>query len=276
MVSDEIPARAVIPPTRPTLSVIVPFFNEEEVLPTFLAELRQSVDDLEDDAHEEPGYACEVLLIDDGSTDRTEELLAAACVLRTGWRTVALASNQGQAAALYAGMKAASGDWLVLLDGDGQNDPADIPRVLALLQAGADLGVGVRVARRDDWRRRSMSRLANAVRRRLLRDGVRDTGCGLKAMKHDVAEALIPIRTLYSFIPALAAGAGFRVAEVPVAHRPRMGGESKYGVKKFLFWPLLDMLGVWWFTRRRCGGGVRASVPTVSERLDVDRQPVEA
>ena len=97
-----------------------------------------------------------------------------------------------------------------------------------------------------------MSRTANVVRRRFLRDGVSDTGCGLKALRREVVEALIPIRTLYSFIPALVAGAGFRVAEIPVTHRPRRGGDSKYGVRRFLFWPLLDMLGVWWFLHRRC------------------------
>jgi hypothetical protein len=120
------------------------------------------------------------------------------------------------------------------------------------LGAGADLAVGIRVDRQDAWARRVMSRLANTVRKRLLRDGVRDTGCGLKAMRREVAAALIPMRTLYSFIPALAAGAGFHVAEIPVGHRPRLAGESKYGVRRFLFWPLLDMLGVWWFNRRRC------------------------
>ena len=167
----------------------------------------------------------------------------------------------------------------MLLDGDGQNDPADIPRLLALIATGADLAVGVRVKRRDDWRRRLMSKIANKVRKRFLRDGVSDTGCGLKALRREVIEALIPLRTLYSFIPALVAGAGFRVAEVPVTHRPRRGGDSKYGVRRFLFWPLLDMLGVWWFLHRRCptDGEIASATNIVALRRDhLKPEPINA
>ena len=236
----------------PAVSVIVPFFNEEEGIAVLIDELHDAVYKLERGDGQVPRQSCEVLLINDGSTDRTTELLTRACLRRPGWRTVEFSHNRGQAAALYAGLKMASGKHLVLLDGDGQNDPADIPRLLALIAAGADLVVGVRVQRRDDWRRRWMSRIANKVRRWFLRDGVSDTGCGLKALRREAVEALIPIRTLYSFIPALVASAGFRVAEVPVSHRPRCGGHSNYGVRRFLFWPLLDLFGVWWFIHRRC------------------------
>ena len=158
--------------------------------------------------------------------------------------------------------------WCCLTE-TGKNDPADIRRLLALLQAGADIAVGVRVQRRDNWGRRIMSRLANTVRRRLLHDCVRDTGCGLKAMKREVVEALLPIRTLYSFIPALAVGAGFRVAEIPVTHRVRQGGKSKYGVRRFLFWPLLDMLGVWWFMHRRCP--ISCTIPAAANIVPIPR-----
>ena len=173
-----------------------------------------------------------------------------------------MVQNFGQAAALYAGINLARGHRLVLLDGDGQNDPADIPRLLAALDAGADLAVGVRTRRRDSWQRRLMSRVANSVRRRILRDGVRDTGCGLKAMKREVIDALIPVRTLYSFIPALAVAAGFRVVETVVNHRVRRGGESKYGLRHFWYWPLLDMFGIWWFSHRRCPTSSLIQSPT--------------
>lgn len=236
----------------PAVSVVVPFYNEEEGIDALIDELHAAVCKVEEGDGHTPRLSCEVLLIDDGSTDRTTELLTHACLRRPGWRTVEFTHNQGQAAALYTGLKMASGQHLVLLDGDGQNDPADIPRVLALIAAGADLAVGVRVQRRDNWQRRWMSRIANKVRRWFLRDGVSDTGCGLKALRREAIGALIPIRTLYSFIPALVASAGFRVAETPVTHRPRRGGQSNYGVRRFLFWPLLDMLGVWWFIHRRC------------------------
>ena len=256
---------AKMTPVSPALSLIIPFFNEEPGVLAFLKELGDTVDELSAGAHDCPALSCEVLLIDDGSSDHTGHLLAEACRHRPGWQAITLARNFGQAAALYAGINLARGRCLVLLDGDGQNDPADIPRLLSALDAGADLAVGVRARRRDHWQRRWMSRVANAVRRRVLRDGVRDTGCGLKAMQREVIDSLIPIRTLYSFIPALAVAAGFRVAEVVVNHRPRRGGESKYGLRNFWYWPLLDMIGVWWFSHRRCptNGLVQAPINLV-------------
>jgi hypothetical protein len=127
--------------------------------------------------------------------------------------------------------------------------PADIPRLLAALET-ADMVVGIRQNRQDSGLRRRISRLANAVRSRVLRDGVRDSGCALKAFRREVVGALIPLRTLYSFMPAMAAASGFVVVQVPVQHRARQGGRSNYGLRVFLWRPLLDMLGMWWFTRR--------------------------
>ena len=121
---------------------------------------------------------------------------------------------------------------------------------------GADLVVGVRQGRQDSRLRLVMSRVANTIRSRVLRDGVRDTGCGLKAMRREVVDALIPIRTLYSFIPALAVAAGHRVVECPVQHRSRQAGTAHYGLRAFAWRPLLDMVGVWWFTRRRFAGRI--------------------
>ncbi len=138
------------------------------------------------------------------------------------------------------------------MDGDGQNDPADIGRMLLLLETGrADMVAGVRAQRKDGWVRRRMSRLANTVRQRLLQDGVRDSGCALKVFRREVRAAFIPIRTLYSFMPALAVAAGFEVVELEVNHRAREKGVSKYGLGVMLWRPLVDMLGVWWFIRRR-------------------------
>ena len=136
------------------------------------------------------------------------------------------------------------------MDGDGQNAPADIPVLLQHLEQ-ADLVCGIRAERNDSTLRRWMSRLANRVRGRLLGDGMLDSGCALKVMRREVVSALVPIRTLYSFIPALAVAAGFRVAEVPVHHRSRNGGRSNYGLRAFVLMPLVDMLGLLWF-RRRC------------------------
>jgi dolichol-phosphate mannosyltransferase len=228
----------------PDLFIIIPVFNEEEVIGEVLWELKAFLS--------QHPLVQELLVVDDGSSDGTGRI---AGQMLAGWpraRLLRLSPNLGQAAALYHGMQQASGRTIVLMDGDGQNDPWDIPRLLgALADARADMAVGVRVKRQDDWSRRVISRFANGVRRRILNDKVTDTGCGLKAFDRRVLDAFIPLQTLYSFMPALAVGAGFTVVEVPVRHRPRRAGRSKYGIRQFLWRPLLDMLGVWWFTHRR-------------------------
>jgi glycosyltransferase involved in cell wall biosynthesis len=228
----------------PDVSIIIPVFNEEEVIGEVLWELKEFLS--------EHPLAQELLVVDDGSSDGTSRI---ASRMLAGWpraRLLRLSRNLGQAAALYYGMQEASGRTVILMDGDGQNDPWDIPQLLTVLaDTRADMAVGVRVKRKDDWSRRLISRLANGVRRRILNDKVTDTGCGLKAFDRRVIDAFIPLQTLYSFMPALAVGAGFTVVEIAVRHRPRRGGKSKYGVRQFLWLPLLDMFGVWWFTHRR-------------------------
>lgn len=235
------------PVTEPgayTVTVVVPFYNEALGAAFFLDELANALVAF--------GELAELLLVDDGSTDGTGETLERVAGAHPGWRVVRQVPNQGQAAALYRGMRLAAAPVVVTLDGDGQNDPADIlPLLGKLAESGADMVAGVRVERNDSWLRRRMSRIANAVRGRILRDGVSDTGCGLKAFRREVVDAFLPMRTLYSFMPALAAGAGFRIVEQPVHHRPRRTDQSKYGLGVMLWKPLLDLLGVWWFTRRR-------------------------
>jgi dolichol-phosphate mannosyltransferase len=225
-------------------SVVIPFFNEANGVEVFLQELAAALG-------RQPGDA-DVVLVDDGSTDETAMILERVASGHLGWRVVRQSRNQGQAAAMYRGMRLAGAPVIVTLDGDGQNDPADIARVLArLAESNADMVAGVRVQRNDSWLRRRMSRVANRVRSRILRDGVTDAGCGLKAFRREVVDSFLPIRTLYSFMPALAVAAGFRVVEQPVGHRARRADTSKYGLGIMLWRPLLDMLGVWWFTRRR-------------------------
>jgi glycosyltransferase involved in cell wall biosynthesis len=230
---------------NPVCSVVVPFFNEEANIRSLLQELRETLDLLP--------HSYEVIAVDDGSTDRTAAELKESA---NGWSqcgVLAFAKNRGQAAALISGFSRAKGDILVTLDGDGQNDPADIPRLLARL-GNADMVAGVRIRRQDSPIRRMMSRLANLVRSRALGDGVSDTGCALKAFRREVVDAFIPIRTLYSFMPALAVAAGFRVVEEPVNHRPRRAGVSKYGLVAMSWRPFIDMLGVRWFLSRRVQG----------------------
>jgi len=226
----------------PALSVVIPFYNEEQCAAFVLDEVRAVLDGL--------GLDYEVLAIDDGSTDGTAGALATAARDDPRFRILRWEPNRGQAAALYRGLREARAPIIATMDGDGQSDPAEIPALLTGLTE-ADMVVGIRAARRDSWLRRRMSRVANAVRGRLLRDHVRDSGCALKVFRSAVVESFIPIQTLYACMPALAVAAGFRVAQREVRHRPRRGGTSSYGLRKFLWRPLLDLLGVWWFSRRR-------------------------
>ncbi len=223
------------------LSVIIPFFNEAPNIEPLLAELRETLARLAVDA--------EVLCIDDGSTDGTREVLARAARDWPIVRVESFSANRGQAAALWWGFQNARGPWIAMLDGDGQNPPAELARLWAL-RDHADMIVGARVGRRDSWLRRTMSRIANATRRLLLRDGISDTGCSLKLFRREVTTSFLPIRTLYSFLPAFAAATGWKITEVPVAHRPRVAGKSKYGLGVMAFHPLMDLLALSWILRR--------------------------
>lgn len=228
---------------RPLYTVVVPFYNEEAAAALLLGEILSALRQLDGPA--------ECLCIDDGSRDGTLGVLNAfAAAPGSPVRIVAFPKNRGQAAALWAGLQEARGEIVITLDGDGQNDPADIPVLLRRLDV-ADLVCGIRSHRNDSALRRAMSRLANRIRGRLLGDNMRDSGCAMKAMRREVVHALVPIRTLYSFIPAMAVAGGFRLAEVPVRHRARIGGKSNYGLLKFAVMPLVDMLGLLWF-RKRC------------------------
>lgn len=226
---------------RPDLSVVIPFYNEASNIAPLLTELRTTVDSLH--------LRTEVVCVDDGSSDATPaELLTAA----RGWpavRVLSFTKNRGQAAALWEGFHAAHGRYLAMLDGDGQNPPAELAKLWAI-RSSADMISGARANRQDSGLRKSMSRVANAVRRTLLRDGVSDTGCSLKVFRREVVATFLPIRTLYSFIPAFAVSGGFTVREVAVAHRPRRAGVSKYGLRVMALHPLLDLLSLTWLLRR--------------------------
>ncbi len=218
----------------PSLSVIVPFFNEEENVTEVLAEIRAA----------QPG--AEIIAVNDGSTDRTGELIAAFPDVRH----LSFPRNLGQSAAFYHGLHAARGDICVMMDGDGQNDPADITALLPHL-AHFDLVCGYRANRRDTWTKRAASRIANNIRSTVLGDGIRDTGCSLKAMRREHVKYLIPFNALHRFIPAILRGAGLSITEVPVNHRPRRHGVSKYTVAGRAWRGVRDLLGVRWFLSRQ-------------------------
>ena len=228
--------------TVPDLTVIIPFYNEAPNVAPLLAELRAALDPL--------ALAIEVLLVNDGSTDATAVALATAAAAWPAVRVENFPRNRGQAAALWWGFQNARGTWLAMLDGDGQNPPVELARLWPLRDT-ADMLAGARLGRRDSVLRRSMSRLANATRRLLLRDGVSDTGCSLKLFRREVAGSFLPIRTLYSFLPAFAVAGGWTVREIPVAHRARAAGVSKYGLRAMAILPLLDLLALTWLLRRQ-------------------------
>jgi dolichol-phosphate mannosyltransferase len=230
-------------PGSPAISVVVPLFNEEENVPILQGELTAAL----------AGLDYEIIFVDDGSRDATVQRI----VPDSRVRVLQFERNAGQSAAMYAGLHAARGAVAVLIDGDLQNDPADIPRLLAEIERGADLVCGYRAERKDTVVKRITSRVANFVRSRFTKDGVRDTGCTLKAMKRECIGALVPFKGMHRFIPALVKGAGYRLAEIPVNHRPRKFGESKYGLGNRALRATMDMFGVRWLLSRRLDYKVR-------------------
>ena len=222
---------------RPAVSVVVPLFNEEENVAILQEELATAL----------RGIDHEIIFVDDGSTDRTLTRLTKSPEVRV----LRFEKNAGQSAAIYAGANAARGATVLLIDGDLQNDPADIPRLLAEVERGADLVCGYRAQRKDTLIKRLTSRIANFVRSRFTKDGVRDTGCTLKAMRRECVRTLVPFKGMHRFIPALIKGAGYRLVEVPVNHRARRFGTSKYGLGNRAVRATIDMFGVRWLLSRQ-------------------------
>lgn len=227
---------------RPEISIVIPAFNEEGNLVELVAEIHSAL----------AGRSYEVLFVDDGSTDSTPEVLSclAAENPRVRWRRFAV--NRGQSAALAAGFCRARGAVVVTLDADLQNDPADIPRLLEALE-GVDVVSGVRRVRHDSLLRRFSSRLANRVRNAVIHDSISDVGCSLKAYRAEFLRRVPPFDGMHRFLPALARMEGARVCEIPVSHRPRLSGESKYGIHNRLWRGLVDLAGVRWLQRRWIG-----------------------
>jgi glycosyltransferase involved in cell wall biosynthesis len=229
--------------TAPELSVVVPVFNEEENVPLLQSELAATL----------AGTDHEIIFVDDGSTDAT----AVRIDQSPSVRLIRFEENRGQSAAIYAGAQAARGRVVVFIDADLQNDPADIPRLIAQIADGADLVCGYRWKRKDTVTKRLTSRIANFVRSRFTRDGVRDTGCTLKAMRRECVRALVPFKGMHRFIPALVKGAGYKLVEMPVNHRPRRFGESKYGFGSRAVRATVDMFGVRWLLSRQLNYRIR-------------------
>lgn len=224
------------------VSVVIPAYNERDNLAPLLEEVRAVLDGL--------GLGYEVLFVDDGSTDGSDRVLRDLRAADPRVRVVSLARNAGQSAALDAGFRRARGDVVVTLDADLQNDPADIPLLLAALD-GWDAVVGVRVGRRDGLVRRASSRVANFVRNRLSQESIADTGCSLKAFRRAALSRIVLYDGMHRFLPTLLRMEGYRVREVPVEHRARRHGRSKYGIGNRLVPSFVDLLAVRWMKRRK-------------------------
>jgi len=236
------------------LSLVVPLHNERDNLPLLIEEIGRSLDGR--------GGSYEVVAVDDGSTDGSLDALKALKRDHPELHIVALAARAGQSAAFAAGFRAARGRTIVTLDADLQNDPADIPLLLAELErSGATAVVGYRVNRRDGGWKRLQSRVANRVRNRLNGETIRDTGCSLKAFRADALRALPCFNGMHRFLPTLIKLHGGTVAEVPVRHRPRRLGLTKYGMWNRVFRSLADALAVRWMQRRALRYRVREELP---------------
>jgi len=230
------------------LSVVIPVHDEEESLEALHRELDAAVGNW-------PG-GLEILFVDDGSRDASRSRLEAIAEKDPRVRVLALDAQHGQSAALDAGFRAARGDLIAMLDADLQNDPADLPRLLAALEH-ADVVCGVRVGRRDAFVRRASSRIANAFRNAVTGERVRDVGCSLRVMRRRHLARVKLHRGMHRFLPTLLALEGARVIELPVAHRLRRHGRSKYGIADRLFVGLVDVFAVRWMKSRRLDYRVR-------------------
>lgn len=241
------------PDGTPSVSVVVPVRNEEGNIAPLVEEISAAL----------AGTPFEIVYVDDGSSDGTRAELVRLMRERAWLRGIRHGESCGQSAAVRTGVAAARAPIVVTLDGDGQNDPAFLPALIAALR-DPEIGLvaGQRVGRKDTGFKRLQSRIANGVRNAVLKDGTRDTGCGLKAFRRELFLALPYFDGLHRFLPALVRREGGAIAYVDVVDRPRRSGRSNYGLWDRLWVGILDLAGVWWLIRRR------RRVPQVSEVKD--------
>ena len=240
------------------VSIVVPVRNEAENVAPLIAEIVSALGGR---------WSYEIIYVNDGSTDATAERLAAIMKQRENLRQIRHATSSGQSAAVRSGVRAARGAIVATLDGDGQNNPAFLPDLISAIEKGGErvgLAAGQRVGRKDTGFKKIQSRIANGVRNGILRDGTRDTGCGLKAFRREVFLVLPYFDGLHRFLPALVRREGYDIAYVDVTDRPRRSGVSNYGFFDRLWIGIMDLAGVWWLIRRK------KPTPVVTEVMSND------
>ncbi|MCX7625560.1 MAG: glycosyltransferase family 2 protein [Candidatus Sumerlaeaceae bacterium] len=223
------------------LTVVVPCYNEEENIEPLLIELETAL--------RATGKTFEIIYVDDCSTDQSLRRLCDAAKRRPHLRILKHTRNLGESAAIFSGYEVARGAIVFSMDADLQNDPADIPKFLEGLKE-ADAVCGVRARRQDSLTKKLSSRIANKVRALLLKDNIHDAGCTYRAIRREALAQLIAFRGLHRFIPTILRCHGFRVTEIPVNHRPRTRGYSKYGIGNRLWVGILDIIGMMWYRKR--------------------------
>lgn len=248
------------------LSVVIPMFNEAENVSSLLEEINEALEGRLD---------YEIVVVDDGSEDDTQKILTSLQAQMPRLNVVIHRNKAGQSAAIVSGVRMSRSPWIATLDGDGQNDPADIPALFENttgVDAAAEplLIAGYRRKRNDNQLRRLSSRVANGIRQSLLKDGCSDTGCGLKIFPRDAFMALPHFDHMHRFLPALFRREHVTVINVPVNHRPRLGGQSKYGVWNRLWVGIVDLFGVLWLQRRGGVSGTQCQLKESTHRSSPD------
>ncbi len=242
------------------IAIVVPLYNEADNVDPLVDELVRVFGDVTTPWH--------VVLVDDGSRDATWDRVRSRAALDPRVRGLRHVENRGQSAAVWTGLTGTSAALLCTLDGDLQNDPSELPRMLGMLGPDLDFVCGHRVARQDNWVRKVSSRVARWARKAALGHDFADTGCALRAFKREALDGVFCFNGLHRFLPILVAGNGSRCREVPVRHRPRVAGVSKYGVWNRLGRGIFDLVGVAWYQRRRIRRvGVEATGPAPTRPL---------
>ncbi|WP_088343524.1 MULTISPECIES: glycosyltransferase family 2 protein [Rhodomicrobium] len=246
----------------PDLTILIPAHNEESNLAQLINEIVMVV------GQRAPSLAYEIVVVDDGSTDGTRAEILPLMQNNAGLRIIVHGRRAGKSAALKTGFEAAEGKWIATLDGDGQNDPADLAALWSEIAAGPDQAIyaGVRRRRNDGLVKKLTSRSANLIRRWALKDTARDAGCGFKVLPAALARELPYFDNMHRFLPALARRHGYAVREIPVNDRARVHGQSKYGLFDRAIVSVLDLIGVYWLIRRYSDRGVVAEEARGSSR----------